>query len=337
MRKWAPFVLVGGAAIAAIAIFASLSNNRQGASNENRIGVTIKPLHALVSSIAADHHDILLIYEDRVSPHGFSLSPQARRIVETAPIIFGIHPQFEVAIGELAQQENFYTLLDEYEPHQDHHEGEAQAEVHDHHEDEGEEEIQAGTRSQFVDLVALEPHPWLNPPTMIEWAGDVAEILSDQFPDNAQTYKQRAADYQRSIERKFLELQNNLLFVREVPFIVLHAGFEDFSRAAEINQISLNAVEGYASHDPMTPRSIVQIRDIVKDNNVTCAFYTNDMSHSDVESIIGDNSIKLKEIDFLGETVSSEELSENGDLYLALLDKIETSLLECLHGEEEAS
>ena len=158
--------------------------------------VSIKPIHSLVAAIMQGVGEPDLIVEGAASPHTYSLKPSNATALQDADVVFwvghGLEAFLEKPLEALGGKATVVELEDapgleklqfrEGGPFEAHtHEGE---EGHEHAAEAGHE----GHEHEEFDM-----HIWLSPDNARAIAAEVAKVLSEKDPANAEAYKANAA------------------------------------------------------------------------------------------------------------------------------------------------
>ncbi len=148
---------------------------------------------------------------------------------------------------------------EDHDGHDDHDEHKDHDDDHDDHEDHDDH---AGHDHGDVD-----PHAWLDPTVAAVWAGHVADTLAQADPANAQTYADNAAKFGAELDDTSKQIKSALASYDGAALIWPHDAYGYFAQAFDIN--SAGSIADASARDP-GPAHIAELRDIVRDQDVSC-------------------------------------------------------------------
>ncbi|WP_095590120.1 zinc ABC transporter substrate-binding protein [Actibacterium ureilyticum] len=293
------------------------------------VATDILPVHSLTSRVMAGLGTPDLIVPPGASPHGHAMRPSEAHALEKAAVVFWIGealtPWMAQPVKTLAGDATVVELLDDPHTHvlafregatfehHDHDEDDHHADEHgDDHDDHAEDDHHDG-----------DPHAWLDPENGKAWLGVIAETLSAQDPDNAETYRANAAEGMAEIDAVIAKLDDWLTPVRDRPFIVFHDAYHYFESRfglAAAGSISL----GDAS-DP-SPARIVEIRDKVRQMQAGCVFSEPQFNAGLVATVFEGTEARTAVLDPLGTLIAPgprhypETLEALGQTFAACLN-----------------
>ena len=294
--------------------------------------VSIKPIHSLVSAIMQGVGEPKLIVEGAASPHTYSLKPSNAAALQDADVIFwvghGMEAFLEKPLETLGGEATVVELDDApgleklpfreggpFEPHV--HEGE---DDHDHaHEEHAHDEDDHDHEHGAYDM-----HLWLSADNARAIAAEAARVLSQEDPDNAETYGKNLAALNDRLAALDKEIAGTVASVKDKPFIVFHDAYQYFEHRYGVH------AAGSITVSPETlpgAERLTQIHDKVKSLGATCVFAEPQFEPKLVNVVIEGTPAKSGTLD-----PEAATLDPGPDLYFTLMKGIAGSLRDCLGG-----
>jgi len=294
--------------------------------------VSIKPIHSLVSAIMQGVGEPKLIVEGAASPHTYSLKPSNAAALQDADVIFwvghGMEAFLEKPLETLGGEATVVELDDApgleklpfreggpFEPHV--HEGE---DDHDHaHEEHAHDEDDHDHEHGVYDM-----HLWLSADNARAIAAEAARVLSQEDPDNAETYGKNLAALNDRLAALDKEIAGTVAPVKDKPFIVFHDAYQYFEHRYGVH------AAGSITVSPETlpgAERLTQIHDKVKSLGATCVFAEPQFEPKLVNVVIEGTPAKSGTLD-----PEAATLDPGPDLYFTLMKGIAGSLRDCLGG-----
>jgi manganese/iron transport system substrate-binding protein len=159
----------------------------------------------VVAQVGGDHIDLYAMLPVGADPHSYQVTPQDLRMLTDADIIFinglGLEEAMALALEDFATKTvavntGFTTI--EFGPEDEHaHEEDEHAHEEDEHHHEGGD-----------------PHTWFSVHAVEIWAHNIAHVLSDLDPANADAYEAAADAYTEQLEDLHTELE---ALVMQIP------------------------------------------------------------------------------------------------------------------------
>lgn len=289
------------------------------ASTPPRVSVSIAPLHSLVANLMLGVAEPEMIYEATQSPHSGALTPFQLRTIVNTDLLIWVGPELEVGLSRLItrlpQQAVALTLHDydagmELYPMRDtlfdthgHWPG------HDH--DHGD----------------TDPHFWLSIENMTLFARAIATHLAEMDPANADQYQANETRLIARLRALDLHLSEQLAKVGEVPYIVLHDGFQYFDRAYSLNALGALVLN---PDIPPGPRTVANLAEIGKQQDSLCLFHEPQYSERWMQPLTqAIPEASVGQIDPLG-----ANLSPGPSLYFDMMTALSDNLLACFTAVE---
>jgi len=304
---------LGFGALTALAV---LSVATTAFAGEPRIVVSIKPVHALVASVARGVATPILLVRGAASPHTYSMKPSDAAALASASIVFRIGPELETFLdkplkGVRAPVVDLMNapgveLLDAreggtWEPHDHGHE-------HGHDHEAGEREVNA--------------HVWLDPVNAEAMTKTIAAELTKVDPAHADAYAKGAEATIRDLTALDAELRTMLNPVRDRPFVVFHDAYQYLE-----HRYGLNAVGSITVSPDRKPsaKRLSAIRAKLRGLGAACVFAEPQFEPALIDTVIEGSNAKRSKLDPEGAT-----LEEGPDLLTALLKNNARALVDCL-------
>jgi zinc transport system substrate-binding protein len=215
----------------------------------------------------------------------------------------------------------------------DHHE-ETRDEVHSDHE--------SGWFDQFLSLFSADehekeehhdhqeehhhegadPHAWLDPVNAKIWVEKIRDALSKHDPENASRYQQNAVKTLARLDHLIDNISQETQKLSGLKFIVFHDAYQYFERRFSL--LAAGSISLGDAQDP-SPARVAEIRDLVKDLNITCVFSEPQYNAGLVHNVFDGTSVKtIGVMDPLGVNIKA-----GNDQYEQLLNGMAASLKRC--------
>ena len=149
----------------------------------------------------------------------------------------------------------------------------------------------------------------------------IAAELSRADPDNAGAYYANATAAKREIDAAAADVAETLAPLDGLQYIVFHDAYQYFEAHFDIPAVG--AVSLGDATDP-SPARVAEIRDLVAEANVTCAFAEPQFDPGILNAVFSDDSVTIAVIDPLG-----TEIAPGPDFYPAFLRAIGASFAAC--------
>ncbi|WOI57197.1 zinc ABC transporter substrate-binding protein [Palleronia sp. LCG004] len=331
---------------AALPGIAILLTSSVGFADVPNVAADIPPIHSLVATVMGDLGEPDLIVSRGSSPHDYAMRPSEAEALQDADAIFWVgeplEPWLAGAIRNLAAGTDSISLLDvqgttthEFRQnavfasdedhahghdHNDEVNGHSHGADHDHsHENHGHEGHDHGGHGHSHD--GLDPHAWLDPSNGKIWLDTIAATLSDLDPENAETYSANSEVGKSAIDVAVDAARETLAPVGDLRFVVFHDAYqyyETFFDLRTVGAIELSDASGASA------ARLQQIRDAIKERDVSCVFAEPQFNPGLVETVISETETRQGVIDPLG-----SDISLGSDFYPGLIRGIAEDIAEC--------
>ncbi|MDC1259990.1 zinc ABC transporter substrate-binding protein [Pseudomonadota bacterium] len=314
-----------------------ISNTAVFASETKGVITTIQPINALVNAIIGNTGGSTSLIPSEVSPHEFKLKPSDVKTLQDGNIIFYVSNHLESSITKvfknLPKNIKIVNLMEEtginhlairdneawerHDHHDDHDKHAKKDDDHDDHEKHAKKDDDHDDHEKEDDV-----HIWLDPDNAIKIIQKVNRELSLLFPENSQIYNKNATNITNKITELKSELKEELLSIKNKPYIVFHDAYQYFEKV-----FGLNAVGSIALEDDVatSPKQISYIRNKIIKSNVSCVFQEPQFDSKLLQTVVEGTDAKIGTLDPLGVDIANKK-----DFYLQLLRNMSKSLKECL-------
>jgi zinc transport system substrate-binding protein len=286
------------------------------AANSQRVVVSIKPLHSLVSGVMAGIGQPTLVIDGAASPHSYSLKPSQAGMLQDARLIFWIGPSLEVFLEKpletIAERASSVALLDApgltLLPYREDEAFRGGTDHHDSEDDHGNE--------------AIDPHIWLDPQNAKILVTAIADALAGIDPTNGDAYRSNAASMQIRLDRLTTEITSELASLKGRGFVVFHDGYHYFEQ-----RFGMEA-RGALTINPEIAPGAAQIRDIrqAMERTSTSCIFTEPQFDPKLALLVREGTnARVAALDPLG-----FDLAAGPDLYFILIRNMAKAFQTCL-------
>jgi len=293
-----------------------------------QVAVSIKPIHSLVAAVMEGAGTPGLIVKGTGSEHGYALRPDDARMLANADIVFWIGPEMETFLQR--PLETLATKAQKIElgeaPGIDHipmREGgtfEAHSHDHDHDHSHGHDHGHAHHDDHGDHHEDL--HIWLDPINAKAALAEIARVLAETDPENADLYASNAGTYEKRLDDLVTKINDDLASVRGRPFIVFHDAYHYFEKRFDI--YAAGSITVSTAQSPSAQR-VAEIRDKVRELKAACVFSEPQFESRLVTTVIEGTDAKTGILDPLG-----FDIEEGPDQYPQMIENIAISLKNCL-------
>lgn len=272
---------------AALAAAAALAVTSAPALAEVRVTATIKPIHALVAQVMDGVGEPALLVKGAASPHTYAMKPSDAKAVNGADVVFrvseAVEPFTRKIVAALPEKVRVVTLAEApgvewlairtgetFEVHDHDHAHGHGAETHEHgapdHADHGHGE--AG-HDHAEEETSRDGHVWLDPENARKMIAEIARVLSEADPPNADRYKANAARADAALAALQEDIARDLAPVKDKPYVVFHDAYQYFER-----RFGLSAVGSITINPDAKPsaKRLTEIRKKLSALSASCVF-----------------------------------------------------------------
>ena len=294
-----------------------------------RVVATIKPLQSLVAAVMEGVGTPALLVTGAQSPHTYALRPSDAKALNEADVFFRVSEQVEPFTGKivksLPESVRVVTLADApglelldvrtgdtFEAHE-----------HDHgHDHDGEDADEHDEHAAFREPARRDGHVWLDPRNARAMVAEIARVLAEASPGDAETFKHNAARLTERLEALESELARGLAPVAGKPFVVFHDAYHYFERRFGL------AALGSITVSPEVPPSahrLTEIRKKISALGAACVFAEPQFQPRLVAVVIEGTGAHAGTLDPEGALIQP-----GPDGYFALMRALAAGLTQCL-------
>jgi zinc transport system substrate-binding protein len=261
------------------------------------------PFAFVLERVGGELVDVQNLTAPGAEPHDLELSPrQVADLSDADLVVFerGFQPHVDDALAEAdlradavldvadvahAEATGFSTEHGHAEEtHAEEHAGEEHAEeVHAEDEHAGEEHADE-----------LDPHVWLDPRRMLDITTAVEERLVAADPDNAEAYRDNAADLAKEIRQLDKDFTQGLADCERRTIVTGHAAFAYLADRYDLTQI---AIAGIDPHAEPSPAQQAEVADLVDHEGITTVFTEALVPSAVAESIADETGVTVSRLD----------------------------------------
>lgn len=289
-----------GAGAAALLFLTGCTAPSSSPASSLTVAAAFYPLEYVAQAVTGDAAEVIALASPGVEPHDLELSPSVVRSLADADVVLFIEdfqPAVDAAIESTgARGFDAASVITLHAADHDHGD-----EAHSEEEEDGQEE----------DHGALDPHFWLDPLLLAEYAQALATELSVIDPQNADLFAANASALTQDLTGLNDEFQTGLASCERDTIVVSHEAFGYLTEATGLTQV------GVAGIDPDTEPSPVRLReiaDIIRVTGSTTIFTESAVSATVVEALAQDVGVTTAVLDPL-ETIAE------GDDYIGVMHR----------------
>lgn len=268
--------------------------------DEGSDGVTVAaafyPLAWVAEQVGGEHVSVTNLTKPGAEAHDASLSIAMTAQLSEADVVVlsgGFQPEIDAAAksnasGTVLDVTDFLELIptsDDHGDHGDSHEG------HDHG--------------------PLDPHFWLDPLLMADYADHLATELGKADPDHAEAFTTSAADLRSELENLDSEYTAQLASCEVRTVVVSHDAFGYLARYG----LDFEPVAGLSPGAEPTPSDLKHLSEVITDEGLTTVFTETLAPTKLTEQLAADAGVDTAGLD----PVEGLTDSDSGDDYLSLM------------------
>jgi zinc transport system substrate-binding protein len=317
------------------ALVAALFASASPAAAELKVSVTIKPVHALVSQVMEGVGTPSLLVQGAASPHTYALKPSDARALNKADVFFrvseSVEPFTRKIVSALPKSVRTITLADApgieslkvrtgetFEAHDHGHEdGHNHDHKHDHAADHGHDHDDHDHAQETRD-----GHVWLDPENARKMVAEIARVLSEASPADADKFKANAARADDALVALQAEIARDLEPVKGKPYVVFHDAYQYFERRFGLSAVGSITVSPEAQ--PSAKR-LTEIRKKLAALSASCVFAEPQFQPKLVDAVTEGTSARAGTLDPEGARVEPGPAA-----YDTLLRNLASGLRSCL-------
>lgn len=275
------------------------------AGNGRRAVASFYPLAWVTERVAGDGWTVDNLTQPGQEPHDLELTIAQTAALEEADLVV-LEEGFQPAVDGTVEGADYPVLdaaavLDLLPAEEDEH---AEEEGH-----EGETEEEHGE---------FDPHFWLDPLQVAEFADAVADRLGEVDPDAARTYADNAAALRSELESLDVDYTEGLASCERTTTVVSHQAFAYLTRYG----LDFEPIAGLSPDAEATAADLARLQQLITDDGVTTVFSERLVSPKMAETLADDLGVSTAILDPI-EGLSDETADED---YLSLMRENLTAL-----------
>jgi zinc transport system substrate-binding protein len=303
--------------VTASVLLAGCGSTDAGASGSGRQAVaSFYPLAWVTERVAGDGWTVDNLTQPGQEPHDLDLTIAQTASLESADLVV-LEEGFQPAVDAAAENTDapildaaaVVDLIPSTEGDHDH-EGESEEE-HADEEVHSEEEEGHSEEEEGHDDGDLDPHFWLDPLLVADFADSVADELAEVDPDGAQTYADNAAALRDELESLDEEYASGLASCERTTTVVSHQAFAYLTRYG----LEFEAIAGLSPDAEPTAADLAHLQEVIEADGVTTVFSERLVSPKMAETLADDLGVATAVLDPL-EGLSDETADED---YLSIM------------------
>jgi zinc transport system substrate-binding protein len=243
------------------------------------------PLQYVAERVAGNQADVEVLTQPGGEPHDATLSVRETALVAEADVVVvagGVQPAVDDAVASAAEDG---TVVDTSSP--------------------GFETTNA------PQIRPDDPHFWLDPLLMADLGDAVAEALADTDPQQADAYREHAADLRRDLQRLDQAYADGLADCERSTVVVSHDAFGYLDRYG----LEFAPISGLSPGAEPTPADLSRLQDLIRAEGITTVFSERLVSPRVAETLAEDVGVETAVLDPV-EGLADETRDED---YLSLM------------------
>ncbi|WP_084130682.1 metal ABC transporter substrate-binding protein [Demequina sp. NBRC 110055] len=266
------------------------------------VGAAFYPVQFVAEQIGGDDVAVTPLIAGGVEPHDAELSPATVREMQNMDTVLYLS-DFSAAVDD-AIDTTGARALDAHHIVDEHGEDVAAHEAATH---DGEEHAADDGHDHGV----ADPHFWLDPTLLAEYAEDVVAEFSELDPDHAEAYEERGAALVASLSALDEDFTEGLAVCERREIFVSHEAYGYLGLRYDLEQEGMSGLDPEAEPSPARLR---EIRDLIEDSGATTIFTESKVSAAVAESLASDAGVTTAVLDPV-------ETATNGDDYIDIMTR----------------
>jgi zinc transport system substrate-binding protein len=292
-------------ALASALLLAGCGGSVDGAGNGRSAVAAFYPLAWVTGRVAGDDWTVENLTQPGQEPHDLSLTIAQTAALEDADLIVledGFQPAVDATVEEADSPVLDAAAVVDLLP----------ASEDDHEEHEGE------TEEEHAEHGDVDPHFWLDPLLVADFADAVADELGEVDPDAAQTYADNAAALRTELESLDADYTAGLASCERSTTVVSHQAFGYLTRYG----LDFDPIAGLSPDAEATAADLARLQELITDDGVTTVFSERLVSPKMAETLADDLGVSTAVLDPI-EGLSDDTADED---YLSLMRENLTAL-----------
>ncbi len=324
------------------------------AQAEDRVVVSIKPIHSLAAFLMEGIGQPALLIQGNASVHGYQLKPSDAKLLDQADLVIWVGPNLETSVGRAIESlsQNARTLElgevagltlhtnrhspDEFGDHNDEHgeseEGHDDEDEHeeDHHDDGHEREHDESDEEDHDDDEhhhdhepgELDMHIWLDLQNAKVISQAIADVLYETYPQHEHAVQANLKQLLAELDSLDHELKGQVKQIAGRPYIVFHDAYQYLEKNLGLNNVG--AVTLNPERSPSV-KKVGELKETVHRTDAVCAFAEPQFNPSILHVVTEDANVKIGTLDPLG-----WDIEPGSEAYFQIMRNLVNSFTECL-------
>lgn len=304
MKRFAPAVAIAAASALALAACSSSGDEDTGTA-ELTVAAAFYPLQYVAEKVGGDLVNVTSLTPPGVEPHDIELSPAVVRDLNNTDLVLFIHdfqPAVEDAIASTGVRAfDAGAVITLALAHED---GEDNADE-DHGHEHGAED----------------PHFWLDPALLADYATALGQEFSALDPEHADTYASNANTLAMALTELDDQFATGLAQCERRDVITSHEAFGYLAAAYDLTQVGIAGLEPESEPSPARLR---EIGDLIEATGATTVFTEQLVSPRVAEAVAQDSGVETAVLDPIESVADDDDyrsvMLRNLDVLRAALD-----------------
>ncbi len=273
------------------AIFAAeLLSPQAATAAEKSVIVTFYPLYVHTLNICGDKIKTEILLPPGVSIHDFNCKPSDMKKIADANLMIVNGASLDDFALKIARNYTDLKIADaSYGVELISSDGAACEHAGHNHAHHNEDAAKNGEE-------LYDPHTWLSMKNAVIQVNNILNALCEIDTENAEYYKQNAAQYIKKIQYTHKRMAEKLSPFKGSKFIVFHGSFAYFARDYGLTQDSIADVFGNAPK----PSKIKEIYDTIKKENIKFLVSEPGYQNKEIKALSEQYSLEIIEVDPMG-------------------------------------
>jgi zinc transport system substrate-binding protein len=247
------------------------------------VAASFYPLEYVAEHVGGDHVNMIALAPPGVEPHDLELSPSAVRELSQSDLVLylkGLSPAVDDAVAN-----SDATSLDA-------------ADV------VSLRPAVAGGEEEGEEPLAFDPHFWLDPTLLAQYATAVGEEFGKLDPANADTYTANAEALVTTLNGIDSDYSAGLTQCERRDIVTAHQAFAYLAARYDLNQIGIAGIDPEA--EP-SPKRLLEIRNVVEQTGTTTIFTESLVNTAVADSIAKDTGATTAVLDPIESVLNDDD------------------------------
>lgn len=305
------------------------------------VSVSVPALAGIVAPILSKEDRIHIMLDPGVSPHNFQLKPSHIERLANSDLVLWVGTPVDywlkktlmsysidnLAMSELSGLQRLPVRQGGLWSSEDHKHGHIEHETFDAH--TVHTKPSHSHAANHTTDVNYDGHLWMSLTNSLLMIKQVVKRLQNKYPQRANEFNQNAQAWLAKLTQADLAIERRLTNVKDVPYMVLHDGFQYFE-----NRYGLNGIGSIQLNPSVTPslKRVAMLRNKIQAGKVRCVFKEPQFPAKKIYSVVKGLDVKIGVLDPIGIT-SSKEAKTKGARFLSydvFMKQLANQFYDCL-------